>query len=339
MGKILSIVVPCYNSEDYLERCVNSLLLGGREIEIILVDDGSTDRTAEKIDYYQRQFADRIRAIHQKNGGHGAAINSGLAAASGIFFKVVDSDDWLDAAAYQQMIDFLREKAKQTELPDLVISNFVYDKVGSRHKKVMDFSSFLPQDKMFSWDEVKFPFGKYLIMHSLIYRTDLLKNVVHLKLPLHMFYEDNLYSFEPLPSVKKICYLNVDLYHYFIGRDDQSVNEKVMLKRIDQQLWINREMIKFYVENVDQNSSVADYMEKYLEIITTISSILLIKDGSRQSLAIKHELWQYIAAVDIKLYHQLRRGMFGIGVNLPGKLGRKTAVGAYHLARKMYGFN
>jgi hypothetical protein len=154
-----------------------------------------------------------------------------------------------------------------------------------------------------------------------------------------MFYEDNLYSFEPLPSVNKICYLNVDLYHYFIGRDDQSVNEKVMLKRIDQQLWVNREMIKFYVENVDQNSSVANYMEKYLEIITTISSILLIKDGSRQSLAIKHELWQYIAAVDIKLYHQLRLGMFGIGVNLPGKLGRKTAVGAYHLARKMYGFN
>lgn len=339
LEKILSIVVPCYNSADYLERCVNSLLLGGDEVEIILVDDGSTDQTPEQADYYQREFADKVSTIHQVNGGHGAAINSGLAVATGKFFKVVDSDDWLDAAAYHQMLKFLKSSSQKNELPDLMISNFIYDKIGVQHKKAMEYTSFLPQKQLFGWDEVKFPVGKYLIMHSLIYRTQLLKEEAHLRLPAHMFYEDNLYAFEPLPFVKKLCYLDLDLYHYFIGREDQSVNEKVMLKRIDQQLWINREMVKYYLEEVDSQQQVSNYMKRYLEIITTISSILLIKDGTSQSLRKKDELWEYIADQDLELYHQLRRSLLGIGVNLPGKLGRKTAVGAYQIARKMYGFN
>ncbi|KRM89546.1 hypothetical protein FD21_GL001404 [Liquorilactobacillus vini DSM 20605] len=90
---------------------------------------------------------------------------------------------------------------------------------------------------------------------------------------------------------------------------------------------------------VDSQQQVSNYMKRYLEIITTISSILLIKDGTSQSLRKKDELWEYIADQDLELYHQLRRSLLGIGVNLPGKLGRKTAVGAYQIARKMYGFN
>jgi glycosyltransferase involved in cell wall biosynthesis len=337
--KVLSIVVPCYNSAAYLERCVNSLLLGEEKVEVILIDDGSTDQTGEKVDYYMQRFPERVKVIHQTNGGHGAAINAGLKVATGQYFKVVDSDDWLDAVSYQKVVDFLSlVSSKPTQL-DLLVCNFVYDKQGSNHKKVMSYLNCLPQNQFFGWEKAKFPLGKYLLMHSIIYRTNLLREQVRLQLPKHTFYEDNLYAFEPLPFVKKIYYLDTDLYHYFIGRSDQSVNETVMLQRIDQQLKVNRMMIDFYVKQVNLSSPVADYLEKYLEIITTISSILLIKDGSLTSLQQKDELWEYIATSDLKLYHQLRRGLFGIGLHLPGRIGRKTAIGAYHLAQHMYGFN
>ncbi len=339
MKKILSLIVSCYNSEDYMERCINSLLLGGNDVEIILVDDGSDDRTPQIVDYYAKSFPQAIRVIHQLNGGPGEAINTGLQVATGQYIKIVDSDDWLDATAYQKTLDFLRDTVHCAEPLDMVISNYVYDRQGARHKKVMRYLSILPQSQIFGWQDVHFPLGKYLLMHAVIYRTTLLQDEAKLELPKHTFYVDNIYVFEPLLYVKKIYYLNVDLYHYFIGRDDQSVNENVMLSRIDQQLRVNRRLITFYANNIDQNSPVCQYMEKYVEIITTVSSILLVKGGTPRYLALKRDLWRFVKQYDETLYKQLRHGAFGIGVHLPGKLGRKTAVGAYHIAQRMYGFN
>ena len=92
--KLLSVTVPCYNSEDYMENCIHSLLTGGPEVEIIIVDDGSTDRTGEIADKYAKDYPDIVKVVHQENGGHGEAVNTGLRYAEGLFFKVVDSDDW-----------------------------------------------------------------------------------------------------------------------------------------------------------------------------------------------------------------------------------------------------
>ncbi len=95
--KIVSFVIPCYNSQDYMEKCINSLLSGGdKDIEIIIVNDGSTDKTAEIADRYADMYPDIIRAVHQQNGGHGAGVNAGLKNATGMYFKVIDSDDWVD---------------------------------------------------------------------------------------------------------------------------------------------------------------------------------------------------------------------------------------------------
>ncbi len=171
-----------------------------------------------------------------------------------------------------------------------------------------------------------------------LYRTSLVTKEAKLKLPKHKFYVDNLYVFEPLPYVKKMYYLDVDLYHYFIGREDQSVNEKVMLKRIDQQLYVNKRMIKFYAENINVNSNVGKYMKRYLEIITTISSILLIRGNTKEYLDLKDDLWDYLKEYD-DVYRILRRRLFGIGVNLPGKFGRKLATDVYKVAQRLYGFN
>lgn len=338
--KVLSIIVSCYNSEDYLERCVNSLLLGGSEVEILLVDDGSTDATPAIIDHYARQFPHVVKAIHQENGGPGAAINTGLEAASGLYTKIVDSDDWLDAVAYQKMLSELDTfKQARTPIPDLVVTNYVYDHQGARRTKPMRFSAFLPQEQRFGWEDVTFPPGKYLTMHSMTYRTQLLQEEAQLKLPAHSFYVDSILVFEPLLFVQRIYYLNVNLYHYYIGREDQSVNEDVMLSRIDQQLAINKRLIHFYASEVPDGCPQKPYLEKFIEITTTISSILLVKGGTPYHLTLKQDLWRYARQHDNDLYTNLRRGAFGIGLHLPGRLGRKTAVGIYRIAKRLYGFN
>ena len=100
--KLLSIAIPCYNSEAYMRNCIESLLPGGDEVEILIVDDGSVkDNTAQIADEYEARYPGICRAIHQENGGHGEAVNAGLRAATGIYFKVVDSDDWVNAEAYK----------------------------------------------------------------------------------------------------------------------------------------------------------------------------------------------------------------------------------------------
>ena len=94
--KLLSIAIPCYNSEAYMEKCIESLLKGGEEVEILVVNDGSSDRTAEITDAYAEKYPTIIKAIHQENGGHGEAVNAGIRNATGLYFKVVDSDDWVN---------------------------------------------------------------------------------------------------------------------------------------------------------------------------------------------------------------------------------------------------
>ena len=100
--KLLSIAIPCYNSEKYMRKCIDSLLIGGEDVEILIIDDGSTkDRTAEIADEYEAQFPTIVRAIHKENGGHGSAVNTGIANATGLYFKVVDSDDWADRSFHR----------------------------------------------------------------------------------------------------------------------------------------------------------------------------------------------------------------------------------------------
>ena len=296
--KLLSIAVPCYNSEGYMERCIKTLLKGGDEVEILLINDGSTDGTAEIADSYQEKYPDIVRAIHQPNKGHGGAVNTGIENATGKFFKVVDSDDKLNTKVYDQVLDVLRGFAEDDGL-DMLISNFVYDKEGVRRKKIMQYRSSIPRDRIFTWHEARrFKKGQYILMHSVIYRTEILRQC-GLQLPEHTFYVDNLYVFQPMPYAKHMYYLDVNFYMYFIGRDDQSVNETVMISRLDQQTRVNRLMFDYYAdpatqEIISQEKPLQRYMYNYLEIITVVSSILAILSGTPEHLQMKDELWQYV---------------------------------------------
>ena len=176
--KLLTIAVPCFNSAAYMKKCIESLLPGGDAVEILIVDDGSTkDNTAEITDMYEEKYPRIVRAIHQPNKGHGGAVNTGIENATGMYFKVVDSDDHLSGKAYKQVLRKLKEFAGQEEPVDLLISNFVYDKELENRHKIMQYRSSLPVGREFTWDEAKrFRKGQYILMHSVIYRTQILRD-------------------------------------------------------------------------------------------------------------------------------------------------------------------
>lgn len=323
-----------------MRHCVDTLLTGGEDVEIIIVDDGSTkDATAQIADEYAQKYPSIIKAVHQENGGHGQAVNTGLENATGLYFKVVDSDDWVDVEAYKEILITLRKLLGGEQTLDMLISNFVYEKEGAKHKKVMQYGSALPKNQMFTWRDVKhFRKGQYILMHSVIYRTQLLRDC-GLKLPKHTFYVDNLFVYVPMPYVKNIFYLDVDFYRYYIGRDDQSVNESVMIKRIDQQIRVNKLMIESFDLWKIADHKLRKYLFNYLEIITVVSTIMLIRSGTEENLMKKRELWSYIKQYDLRLFHKLRRGIMGTTMNLPGKSGRKISVAAYRISQKVVGFN
>ena len=322
-----------------MERCIESLLAGGDEVEILIVDDGSEDRTGEIADDYEKKYPNIVRVIHQENGGHGEAVNAGIRNATGLYFKVVDSDDWVDEESYKKILSTLDFLIRSTDTVDMLISNFVYEKQGVKHKKVMSYRSFFPEEQIFGWNEVKhLRKGKYILMHSVIYRTKLLKDC-GLELPKHTFYVDNLFVYQPLPYVKKMYYLDVNFYRYFIGRDDQSVNEAVMISRIDQQLKVNKLMIDAYDLYKIPNRKLRKYMIYYLDILMAVSTIMLVRSGEPENLEKKKDLWQYLKKKDMRLYLTIRNGVTGAAMNLPGKGGRQVSVALYKLAQKIYGFN
>lgn len=338
--KLLSIAVPCFNSAAYMEHCIETLLHGGEDVEILIVDDGSQkDNTAEIADSFQEKYPTICKAIHQENGGHGCAVCTGLANATGAFFKVVDSDDWVDEEAYDRIIETIRHFVESNEQLDLLVSNFVYEKEGAAHKKVMRYRHVLPEEKLIGWDDIgRFHIGQYILMHSVIYRTQLLRDC-GLDLPKHTFYVDNIFVYQPLPHVKTLYYLDVDFYRYFIGRDDQSVNEKVMISRIDQQILVTKLMLGYYDPYTIPEKKLRRYMINYLDIMMTICSILAIRSGTDENFEKKKELWKFLREQNFRLYMRIRFGFLGQAMNVPGKGGRTVSVSMYKLAQKIYGFN
>ena len=249
---------------------------------------------------------------------------------------MVDSDDWVDPEAYRKVLDFLREAIKEEEPLDMLISNYVYEKQGAKHKKVIQYHSILPENRYFGWNEIgHFGPSQNILMHSVIYRTQLLRDC-GFELPKHTFYVDNIFVFWPLPYVKKMYYLDVDFYRYFIGRDDQSVNEKTMIKRIDQQLFVTKTMIDFFnpYDYWEDKKMCAKYLIHYIDIMMSVSTILLQISNTKENKEKCSELWSYLKEKNQKLYRTCKISLSGLCL-----LPRFISVPGYKIARKIYKFN
>lgn len=176
-------------------------------------------------------------------------------------------------------------------------------------------------------------------MHSVIYRTDLLRDI-DLKLPEHCFYVDNIFVYVPLPHVKTIYYRDVDMYRYFIGREDQSVNENVMMGRIDQQLRVTREMIDAVRLPDDvPEKRLERYMENYLSMMMCICSIFLRMIDTDEAEDKREAIWEYLKAHNPDAYRPIRRSTLNMGTNLPTSFGRRIGITGYRMAQKIFKFN
>ena len=339
--KLITFAVPCYNSAAYMDHCVETLLQGGEDVEIILVDDGSVDETPAIADRWAAEHPDVVRVIHQPNGGHGEGVNQGLANATGLYYKVVDSDDWLDVPSLQKVMAKLREFAAMEQPVDLLLCNYVYEHVEDNTTHTVNYRNVLPMNRIFTWGEIgRFLPSQNILMHSVIYRTQLLRDC-GLKLPKHTFYVDNIFVYQPLPAVKTLYYMDLDLYRYFIGRSDQSVNEKVMVRRVDQQLRVTRIMLDCPnpYDFPPELKKLASYMLNYLSMMVAISSVFLTIDGSAEALEKKEQLWAELKAGDKRLYNRFRRFSVSALTNLPGSIGNHLTISGYRLAQKIYKFN
>lgn len=332
--KYITFAIPCYNSESYMEHCIKSLLTGGEDVEIIIINDGSKDKTEEIAKKYEKKYPTIVKAVSKENGGHGSGVNKGLELATGLYYKVVDSDDWVDEDALQKVLKTIKKLEKAKKLVDMMVVNYVYEK-GS-DSKTIKYHRTLPEGKVFTWEEVgKFKKDAYLLMHSVIYKTEMLKKCgVHL--PEHTFYVDNIFVYYPLPHVKTMYYLDVDFYRYFIGREDQSVNESVMIKRIDQQIFVTKTMIEFFdpYSYWEKEKRLAKYLIHYIDIMMTVSTILLQVSNTKENDIKRKELWQFLKEKNPKLYKTCKLSLSGL-TTLP----KVVSVPGYRIAQKIYKFN
>ena len=308
-----------------MRHALDSLLTAKEDMEIIIINDGSTDDTLKIAQEYARKYRGIVKVIDKENGGHGSGVNAGLKEAKGKYFKVVDSDDWVDAKSLKKVLQTL----KKIDV-DLLIVNYVYEKEGS--KKEMGYKKVFPENKIFTWDEVgKFKVSEYLLMHSVFYKTKILKSI-NLHLPEHTFYVDNIFVYYPLPSIKTMYYLNVPFYRYFIGRTDQSVNEQVMISRVDQQLKVTKIMIDFFDPFKIENKNLQTYLIHYLDIMMTISTILLKLTKTKEADKKIKELWAYLDQQNPRIKKRLK-------VAKLAKLPRIISIPGYKLARHIFKFN
>ena len=323
--KLISFVVPCYNSSSYMHHALDTILEIKEDIELIIVNDGSTDDTLKIAKEYQKKYPQVIKVIDKENGGHGSGVNAGLGIASGKYFKVVDSDDWVDASSLKKVVATLKKQDI-----DMLIVNYVYEKEGS--PKEMGYLNVFKENEIFTWQEVgHFKVSEYLLMHSVFYKTSLLKEI-HLTLPEHTFYVDNIFVYYPLPFVKTMYYLNVPLYRYFIGRTDQSVNERVMIGRVDEQVKVTKMMIDFFDPLTIEPKSLQKYLIHYLDIMMTISTILLKLANTKEANLKSKELWNYLKEKNKSVYKKLKIARLA-------KLPRFISVPGYKIARKIFKFN
>lgn len=332
--KYISFVVPCYNSEDYMEKCIDSLLIGKDDVEIIIVDDGSTDKTGKIADKYQKKYPTIVKAIHQPNGGHGEGINTGLKHATGKYFKVVDSDDWVDKKAYKEIL----KKVKKIDA-DLIVMNYVYTYTDGRENQTINFSNVFKNNEVIGWDQIgRFKATQYLSLHSMMYKKSVLDEA-KIKLPKHVFYEDNLFIYLPLPYTKSIYYLDVDFYQYFIGRADQSVQEPQLIKRSSHQVLVTKEICNKYDLDTIEDKKLRKLMYRECVFVMTIgvifSRLAYNEEGEKQFL----ELWDSIKESNPKLYKRMKHFTMASMVSFKGNFGRFLSIKGYRLAHKLVKFN
>lgn len=325
MEKLLTITVPTYNVESYLSKCLDSFLLkeDSELLEVLIVNDGSTDSSADIAKTYVSKYPNVFRLINKENGGHGSTINEGIKAATGKYFKVVDSDDWVDKDAMKNLIECL--KASDS---DLVYSNYYWvdNKTGKKSVEFEKPFSSVEYKKEYVFDEIKEPL--FLKMHGYNIKTEILKNI-----PLideHCFYVDMEFVMFPIPFVKTITFIEDFVYQYRIGLPGQSMDPVKMQRNAANFDRVTDRLFNYYIE---QQEKISDRKVEYMEHLLgrLVASRMKIYLSNPYSTVIKEQM---------KAYDKMIKDKYPNVYNAVGNKAvialRKTGYNLYGVARLTY---
>ena len=340
---LVTFVVPCYNSVDYMRRAIDSLLGTTHFCEVLLINDGSSDSTGEIAHEYAQRYP-QVVAVDQENANWGGVVNHGLELARGKYFKVLDSDDYFDERALERVLDMLELAVEADNAPDLLVTNYVYDHLGSGSERVMQYRSFFPIGRVITWAEInlsrreKVYQDKFIMIHAAWYKTSILRES-GVRLPEGVSYMDSLLLLHPMPYVKTLLYLDVNPYHYIIGRVGQSVEIDVVKKHIDEQILASQLAIDDfdYAELYEKSPHCAMLMTGYVSCMMSVSTIHLFMINTPDSIQKNRELWAYLAEKNPALYANVKKSWAGRS-NRKTRLGRFLARGGYALAQRIYKF-
>ena len=334
--KYITFTIPSYNSQDYMKHVIDNLVAVGDDIEVIIVNDGSKDDTGKIADEYEKKYPTIVKAIQKENGGHGSGVMAGLRNASGLFYKVVDSDDWVETQDVITMVDLIKKHLAEGADIDLYITNYVYEHASDNSQYSMNYRKYLPIDTVFTWNDIKrIGLETVFLMHSLMYRTEKLRES-GMNLPNHTFYVDDIYAYVPLPFMKNLYYRDLDFYHYFIGRADQSINYGTMCKRYEQQVRVFK--IMFESNSLEKLKTfpkhLYQYMWQFLMIIGAVTFMTIV--GTKEDKEIRKKFFKdfqkELKGIDKKLFNKLRyRTPLIIAFLIPGYNLKSFA------SRKIYG--
>lgn len=285
MQKVLSVSVAAYNVQEFIRQCLDSFLDEAilDRVEVLVTDDGSKDRTAEIVAGYEKQYPGTFRLISQKNAGPGSTVNSGLAHATGKYFRMVDGDDWVNTREMGKFLDAL----EKTEA-DMVCTN--YCQVDHETGQIQPVTLNREPCSMAPF-EVLCP-GLSLSMHNVTYRTALLKgNHIHLD---NGFYTDAEYLLFPIPFVKTAGILDLDIYQYRVSLSTQSMNIKSLQKNMEMHRTVLNHLVEAFANfapNAQPNTarfmarSIAGMAGMQLYIYLSLADVKGYQTVTRQMMA------------------------------------------------------
>lgn len=259
--KILTVLIPVYNTEKYIRRCVDTLMVDNilDDIEVLIVSDGSKDGSVDIAKEYEAKYPNTVKVIEKENGGHGSTINKGLECATGKYFRVLDSDDWFNPIDFEKFVQRLKN-----EEADLVVCNYCKEFVYESRSEYFEYEK-LEEDKTydFSTFDLELLKGEYFVMATSTYKTEVLRRS-GLHLLEKTFYVDMQFNVVPMTEVKTFAYYDLDIYRYFIGRPDQSMNMNNFVRNQNHHKKMIKWLIEYYTKKKD---SLNENQRKYIEMI------------------------------------------------------------------------
>ncbi len=287
--KIITVTVPSYNAKDYLDRCLTSFITDdedlNKKIEILIVNDGSTDATKEVAEGYVASHSEMFRLINKENGGHGSGINTGIANATGKYFKIVDADDWVNTLEWKSFVKMLENQDADIIASDyLCIQDETFDVL--KEKCATSQVEAYGQIKHMSKGEIQ----EVIKMHSLTIKTDILqKNDI--QIDEHCFYVDAEYITYPIPYAETVYYDKRDLYMYRLGRDGQSMDVRSMQNNQAQHRYVMEQMLQAYIKMPLANKlqhrayiekCIAQMVESHYQIYLSLDEVKAARQGAKE---------------------------------------------------------